>query len=422
MGTAATLTLVPFPDDPEEEAGFIPPLPPDDRLWRHPSEMSGQPSRPGDLGPSMASPPSATPPASVGNPSRQLLLASVIGLLGVASLLAIIAATGVLGGRDRTDTASARGAGGPGADELPATTLAALSPALVRVTVDRPSGETIAGGLIIASDGHLVTSADAIISARSITVTTADGTAHNATVVGSDATDDIAVLDIDGEGMVTAQLGAVEALRPSTTLFVISSAAASTSITASWIESGTLDATEDRFETSDGMTMHGMIRTSIGSRPPAAASILCTADGTIVGIVTGRTPVASMRATSTTYAAIPFTDRDVVSAWSTPAAFVERVADDIIADGRTNRPTLGVVAVDVGELGAAVVQVAAGGSAAIAGMAPGDLITSIDARAVRNASDLVVALRSHEVGDVVRIGLLRGGTMEQMSVMLSERP
>ena len=419
MGTATTLTLVPFPDDPEEEAGFVPPLPPDDRLWRHPSEMSAGAARPSDLGRSMASPPL---PVADRDSTRQLLLASVIGLLGVASVLAILAATGVLGGPQRTDTASATGASGPGADELPASTLAAMSPMIVRVTIDRPSGEVIAGGLIIGADGHLVTSADAIATARSITVTTSDGTAHNATVIGSDPTDDIAVLDIDGDGLAAARLGQTDALSPATTLYVIGTSNDPNATNTAWIASGTLESTDERLDAADGSTMHGMIRASIDARPPSASSILLTADGTVVGLVTGRTPAASVRSTATTFAAIPFTDRDVTSAWSTPAPYIAKVAADIISTGRTHRPTLGVVAVDVGDLGAAVVEVADHGAGSIGGIVPGDLITSVDSTAVRSSSDLVVALRSHEYGDVVKIGLLRDGTMKQTTVTLSEQP
>src|SRR5262245_13668336 len=84
-----------------------------------------------------------------------------------------------------------------------------LVPSIPHLRSDRGSGS----GVVIASDGFVVTSAHVIARARRIRATFADGSEYRGEVVGSDPLSDLAVLRLDGDGLVPADLGDASALR-----------------------------------------------------------------------------------------------------------------------------------------------------------------------------------------------------------------
>ena len=92
-----------------------------------------------------------------------------IGLIATATG---IAAVGILGSSNRSPQGT-EFAVGPAAEVLPVTALSSLAPAIVQIKVDRASSSFVVTGLIIRSDGHVVTASDPLEGARSLTVTTA---------------------------------------------------------------------------------------------------------------------------------------------------------------------------------------------------------------------------------------------------------
>ena len=116
---------MPFPDDPDDDAGFIPPLPQDDRLWRHPSEVDGPRSRTS---------------ARKRRFSRPGLTAFI--LLLVIAVGTGIAAFGTFHSGDVTRDGTAV-ASGPASHDLSDDALATLSPAVVQITIDGPTVVTM---------------------------------------------------------------------------------------------------------------------------------------------------------------------------------------------------------------------------------------------------------------------------------------
>ncbi len=400
VGPTATFAPMPFPDDPDNDAGFVPPLPQDDRLWRHPSEMAG--------------PNTPSAPAHHRYSSRTGLFAAIA--IGLILTTAGLGALGVLG----TSTPADRGttfAIGPAAASLPEPALASLAPAVVQIKVDRPTSSLIVTGLIIRSDGHIVTASDPLTDARSLTVTTADGRAYNAIVIGTDPADDLAVLDIDGAGLPTPTFGDVSSVTQGDAIFIVSR---TESDTRSWVASGVFQSAGMRLDTADGSTLHDMIGSAIDATPPTESSVLCTSTGEVIGLLTSRNARsirdAELAAVSSTLA-LP----SATNSFALPIAWTRHVVDDIVSTGAVHHAWLGVMTSDAPEGGATIESVTPESPAARAGLLAGDRITSLGEHNLPTSSSLVVALRHQNANDLVTIGYVRGGISAKTSAKLSDR-
>ena len=399
-GPTTTFAPMPFPDDPDDDAGFIPPLPQDDRLWRHPSEMAGP----------------HTPPAS---PRRRRTSRSgvaafiVLGLIVTTTGLAAIATL-------TTDSDSRRTtpfAVGPAAAELPESALASVAPAVVQISIDRPSNTLVVTGLMIRADGHVLTTSDSLEGARSITVTTSDGRAFNAKVVGTDPADDLAVIDIEGAGLPTPTFGDVNAVAPGSTVFVIGR---TTTDSRSWVSTATFQDVGLRLDASDGSSLHDMIGAAIATQPPTDSAVLCTQAGEVIGVLTSRSANTTR---STDFASVPSTLAlpNTINSFAHSVAWARHVADDIIDTGTVHHAWLGVLTTDAPEGGAAIQSVTSKSPAESAGLRADDRIVSVSGHAIRNSSDLIVALRQYSANDKVTIDVVRTGQTVTKTATLSDR-
>ena len=400
VGPTTTFASMPFPDAPDNDAGFIPPLPQDDRLWRHPSELAGPHTHPS--------------PSHRRRTSRTGVVAFVaLGLILTATGLAAI---GVLD-TGTTSPHDTQFAIGPAAERFTDGALSSLAPSVVQIVVDRSTDSVTVTGLIIRSDGHVVTASDPLEGARSLTVTTADGRAFNATVVGVDAADDLAVIDIEGSSLPTPRFGDIESLAQGDTVFVVGR---TNSDRRSWIASATFQTVGMRLDTDNGSSLHDMIGSAVEAQPPTDSAVLCTQTGEVIGLVTSRT---STTPRSIAFAAVPSTLMlpSTTNSFAHPIAWTRHVADDIIETGSVHHAWLGVMTTDAPEGGAQVASVGANSPAERAGLAPGDRITSLGELNLSTSSALVVALRHHNANDTVVIGYVRDGVSAKTKATLSDR-
>jgi len=390
---------MPFPDDPDNDAGFIPPLPQDDRLWRHPSEVDG---------------PHSLASAHNRRSSRSGLTAFI--LLLVIAVGTGIAAFGTFHSSDATHDGTAI-AGGPASHDLSDDVLASLSLAVVQITIDGPTAATMTTGLMIRPDGHVITASDPLRDARSITVTLFDGRSFNATVVGTDPSDDIGVIDIEASGLTTPLISDLSSIEQGETVYVIGH---SETDRRSWVASAVFQSSGQRIDATDGTSMHDMIASSLETTPPTPSAVLCTRTGAVIGLLTSRTST-SYRTNAMISAPSTLTLPTAHIEFANSISWATQVADDIIATGVVHRAWLGIISTDAAGSGALIQSVSANSPAEGAGLASGDLITALGNIPVHNSSDLVVALRRFVANDSVNVEFKRSGAASSTTARLIDR-
>lgn len=400
------------PDLPEDDETFGSHPHPDDRLWRHPSETTAS-----NGSPRATAPRSEAAVARRGGRSVLLPLALMTLVLGSVITLVVMSIAGafdpaptrVVIERVETDL----GPSGP-----LETVVERIRPAIVRVEVRRGASTSFATGVIYRSDGYVITTADAVAGADSITVILADGRSMAARLVGVEQADDVAVLSIDGVTITPVVIGDPDTLAAGESAIALSVDSDPSAPTAV-IE--TIAASGRRIDAEDGTTLHDMIQAR-GNGTVFDDAVLCAPNGAVLGIFTTRRPEAGGASGGTSI--------DPTTRFATPIDFAVEVADEIVATGSSQQPWLGVTSDDLdsvtigrlGRAGTVLSAVTPGGPAATAGLRAGDIIVSIDDAPVISATTLVVALRNRDVGATVSITYIRDGAQRTTIATLTDRP
>lgn len=288
------------------------------------------------------------------------------------------------------------------------------------VTIDTvlkyQSAEAAGTGIVLTSSGRILTNNHVVSGATSITVTDeSTGRSYSADVVGTDATDDIAVLQLeDASGLTVADLADQDAAVGDAVTAVGNAGGTGDLTTAS----GTITSTGETITTSseegtEGETLHGLLETDADIVSGDSGGPLTNADGEVVGIDTA----ASSGTADVTGYAIP-----IDTALS--------IAQDIVAGDDTDDITIGYpaflgveIASGTSADGAVVGGVLDGTPAETAGLEAGDVITAVDGTAVDSADALTAALAEHAPGDRVVLSVTGSdGTSGSVSVTLTEGP
>ena len=358
------------------------PLPPEDRLWRHPSEVA-RPERHARRGWSWL-------PLGIG-----LLIgaSAAVTTLWVGGALDDAEGPGVARERLATPVSTVYvGTVGGGLDDLAGT--------LVTVR----AGDLEGGGVVLRDDGHVLTTADLVGTRRHVSVHGVDGVERAGSVVGVDPATDVAVLRIPGltaDGAVLGTSAEVAVGDPARAVNLGEEGAA-------LVLSGTVANLAVTVSRDDDEALHGLLGTDIVRGEPVEGAALVDADGAVIGVTTG------------------VGDTDVLRA--VPMDLARVVAHDIIATGGPEHPWLGVLGRDLDDAlaaewgvpgGAEVETVVEGSPAADAGLRDDDVVTNVGDTAITGMGDLVTALRHLDPGDDVRLGYLRDGRHQWCEAVLA---
>jgi S1-C subfamily serine protease len=271
------------------------------------------------------------------------------------------------------------------------------------------SSEAAGTGLVLTSDGRILTNNHVVEGATSITVTVVStGTDYTAEVVGTDATEDIAVLELVGaSGLATADLDTTGEVAVGDAVTGVGNAGGTGSLTAA---AGTVLSLEQSItaQDSDGTNaedLTGLIEVDADIESGESGGPLYDADGEVVGIDTA----ASSGSTTITGYAIPIEDAlEIVDAID--AAVASGVDTDSITVGYPAFLGIGLSSATstrtttaTATAGAGVAGVIADTPAATIGLAAGDTITAVDGTAVATATALSELLAAHSPGDTVTI-------------------
>ncbi|MCA1692239.1 MAG: S1C family serine protease [Actinobacteria bacterium] len=388
--------------DPDDGPAFRRPPSVDDRLWRHPSELGGAEV--------------ATPKLV---PFRTVWLVAVVAAVGASALT-----SGLVIGLDvRSDdpvageqAAITRLGGAPAGDtaDEPVVGIAERArPTIAQIRASGP-GSTVSGSAVFfRNDGHLLTNAHVVEDASSLHVVLSSGRELPARLVGSDPVTDSAVVKVDG-AFAVADFGTAADLKVGQSAVAIGSPlalAGGPSVTV-----GVVSALHRTVRTRNGKSMFDMIQTDAPIAQGSSGGALLDGNGRVIGI--------------TTAAAVSDAGPEGVG-FAIPIDVARSVADELMATGRATHAWMGVEGTDLdGALahdlnleGAAIVRkVLNDGPAAAAGLAVGDVVTSINGRQIGSMGSLVTALRSHRPGEQVTVEVMRDRQRTMRSLTLTERP
>lgn len=389
---------------------FRPPLPPEDRIWRHPSEVAADAARSGGAGPPAASARTAAPPTPTGRNTLALVTASA--LIGATLSIGVIAAFGGFESSTRVverqvAVQPVTSLAGDGTRAIADRTAASVAAVEVQDGGNRRDGTAI----VYRSDGHLLTTAALVADAETVHVRLPGRSALPAAVVGVDAAYGLAVLHVDADDLEPAVLGSADAVGVGADALVIGHGTDGATATA--VDWAMVSAVDRRLRTPEGTVLHGMMLLD-ELAVDSDGSPLVDATGAVIAITSS----------------LPVADDDTVHSVAAPIDSLTHAADQIIEYGHVIHVWLGIEGVDLDaddassmglEGGAVVQRVVDDSPAAGAGIVAGDVVVAVDGEQVSSMSQLIATLRGREPGDAVDLQVWRGDETIEVSAALVER-
>ena len=328
------------------------------------------------------------------------LLAGMIGFMG-ASMIGNTPAPSISLPASSGDTS-------PRADDSIAGIAQAVLPVVVSIDVSSSQGSGTGSGFIIRStanesfvltNNHVV---DGAGGSQDITVTFQDQTQETATIVGTDASYDLAVLRIDRGNLPVAALGDSDDVVVGDATIAIGSPLGLTGTVTSGIVSA-LNRPVTAGDATD-VSFISAIQTDAAINPGNSGGPLVNSRGEVIGINS---------AIATTGSSVSGQSGSIGLGFAIPINQARRVATELIETGSSSYPVIGVqLDMSYEGQGALVQSVVEGGPASETELAAGDVITAIDGVKVSDGTELVVRIRAKNPGDVVELTLEDGSVIE----------
>ncbi|MCZ2846847.1 S1C family serine protease [Modestobacter sp. VKM Ac-2978] len=303
---------------------------------------------------------------------------------------------------------------------------AAAAPSVVTLYVSAAAGAGSGSGVVLSEDGYVLTnnhvvSLDSSTDDVTVQVRTSDGTVYDATVVGTDPSNDLAVVKLsDAAGLTAAVFADSEAVQVGDLAVAIGAPLGLTNTVTDGIISATNRAVQAG-STQDENTVIDALQTDAAINPGNSGGALVNADGEVIGINTAIASVAS-----TGLPGQEATSGNIGVGFAIPSNTAQRIAEQIIDTGSATHALLGVSARTAADAGSAVGQgaqvatVSDGSAAADAGLRAGDVITAVGDRPITTSTELTAAIRSAQPGDDVTLTVRRGGDSSEVEVTLDE--
>lgn len=385
-------------------------LPPEDRLWRHPSELRAGAGadtatrRPRQVNRWVAATVGVVGAATVAT----VAVAVTRGPAGSGPVTAVtIAASDTTFATSPAHAPSATHAGSVsiGADVV--QIVASARPSMVTLLSSGGSGAARATGVVLPGGMLVATAASAVGTTTRFTVVGADGRRQTGELVGADARSGIAVLRL-AEQLTAASFAdeVVSAHELAVAACLCGSSASRTSSTdMADVAVGMVHEVGTAATLDGGPSLVDAIEAEMPLGASSWGSVLLDDQGQVLGILDGERNVG-----------------DDVFGYFVPAPLAVGVADELAKDHRVARGWLGIVCADAPSGGAQVTTVLAGGPAAVAGLHTGDVVEAVDARPVSSLADLQAELYTTTPGTRLLLTVLRGEGVTTVPVTAQATP
>lgn len=266
-------------------------------------------------------------------------------------------------------------------------------------------------GVIIRSDGYIVTNNHVVDGASKVEVTLNNNKTYPATVVGTDPATDVAILKIDATGLPVVPFGDSDKLRLGQWVIAIGSPYD----LRSTITAGIVSAKGRQMQHGPGESqfkIESFIQTDAAVNPGNSGGALVNQKGELVGV---NTAIVSQTGSFTGYS------------FAVPSNIVRRIAEDLIDFGSVKRALLGISMTPIDDKrakelklfspnGVYIEDVQKGGSADKAGLKKGDVIIAVDSTEITTPSSVQEKVNSYHPGDKAKITVMRDGDKKVMEV------
>lgn len=353
--------------------------------------------------------------------SGRVVLASVLGgVIGAVAIVAILFGFGLV----KTGLKTSASGTSPtqnitiNADTEDATVAEAVAaktvPSVASVYVTTSSSSGLGSGVMLDTDGNILTNYHVIDGAEEISVTI-EGQSYTATVVGSDESSDLAVIkaDLEGATVTPIEVGDSSSLVMGQWVMAIGSPYGLEQSVSTGIVSALYRST--MMQSTSGNTIYtNLIQTDAAINPGNSGGALVDSEGKLVGINT------LIESESGSSSGIGF---------AIPSNYAIEVANTIISGKQVVHPYIGLTMQTVtsslaqryslgASSGAYVVEVMSGSPADTAGIKSGDIITAVDGESITSADGMILAIRSKNVGDTVSVTFVRDGKEQTVQATL----
>jgi putative serine protease PepD len=357
------------------------------------------------------SPPVMVADQSAGSASPAVKKAIIAGVISglIAGLIGFVGASMVVNAPAHSISLPlTTGQSSPRADDSIAGIAQAVLPVVVSIDVTSDQGSGTGSGFVIRStakesfiltNNHVATSAGA---GAKITVTFQDQSQEVATIVGTEASYDLAVLRINRGNLPVAALGDSDNVVVGDATIAIGSPLGLTGTVTSGIVSA-LNRPVTAGDSTD-VSFISAIQTDAAINPGNSGGPLVNSRGEVIGINS---------AIATTGSSVSGQSGSIGLGFAIPINQARRVATELIATGSSTYPVIGVqLDMTYSGQGALVDSVVAGGPASKTELVAGDVITEIDGAKVVDGTELIVRIRAKNPGDVVKLTLSDGTVIE----------
>jgi putative serine protease PepD len=313
---------------------------------------------------------------------------------------------------------------------------AAASPSVATVSVSSSAGAGNGSGVFLSADGYLLTNThvvtlDGASSSVKIEVKTFDGHVYTGTVVGTDPTNDLAVIKVTAPTKFTpivfadsskinvgdsaVAIGAPLGLSNTVTKGIISALNRTIQVASSAAPDNTNGGGLQLYSgTGDSINLR-VIQTDAAINPGNSGGALLNDKGQLIGI---NVAIANAGGTS----------GSIGVGFAIPSDVASRIASEIIKTGHASHALLGAMVTDSQSstnaasfgVGAKVVKLTPGGAAEKGGLKVGDVVTQFNGVAITSAGELTAAVRQEKAGSQASLQVLRGGNTISMNVVLGD--
>jgi putative serine protease PepD len=296
---------------------------------------------------------------------------------------------------------------------------AAVSPSVVAIDVQVAQGEAAGSGVILDTEGNILTNNHVVEGAEQVSVMLFDGRIYQAQVVGTDPTTDLAVIQIADppSDLAPASLGTSADLAVGEPVMAVGNPLGLDNTVTTGIISALERPVTASSESSSSTTVTNAIQIDAAINPGNSGGPLFDAQGLVIGITSS---IATMSGGGQS--------GSIGLGFAIPIDLATTIAEQLMSNGVAEHAYLGVTlqegegtADGVTRQGAQVVDVAPGTPAESAGLRSGDVVVGIDDHSVGSAESLTGFVRQYSSGDQVTLTVIRDGESIEVPVTLTTR-